>query len=302
MSHGADSVKSILYALAANLAIALSKLAAAMATGSGSMLAEAVHSFADCGNQGLLLWGLKTAGKPPSKDYPLGHGKEIYFWSFIVALMLFSIGGVFSIYEGLHKLAHPEPLAWPWVAVGVLAFGVVAESISMWGVLKEINKTRGGKSLWRWVRESRQSELVVVLGEDAAALLGLTFALVAILLAIATGNPMWDALGSVAIGVLLVVVAAFIGTQIKGLLIGKSVEPDVDQAMRSWLTARPEITRVFNLITLQMGSDVMLSLKAEFAEQGSQTGLIDAINRVEDELQAAFPQLTWVFVEPDNKD
>src|SRR5882672_197815 len=220
MAGKADSVRTILYALGANLAIAAAKTAAAIFTGSSAMLAEAIHSFADSGNQLLLLWGIKQAKRPPSPDYPLGWGKAIYFWSFIVALVLFSLGGLFSLYEGWHKLAQPEPLKYAWVAVGILVFGLVAETVSLRACLHEVNKVRGNRTLWRWFRESRQSELVVILGEDLAALLGLALALAAVLITIATGNPRWDALGSMSIGVVLIVVAACIGYEIKGLLIG----------------------------------------------------------------------------------
>jgi len=177
MSHGADSVKSIIFALCANLAIAISKLIAAVVTGSSAMMAESVHSLADSGNQLLLLLGIKHAKRPPSPDYPLGFGKAVYFWSFIVALILFSMGGAYSIYEGIHKLHHPEPLSYPYVAVGVLLFSIAAESVSMWGCLREVNKELRGRSLGQWFRETRQSELLVVFGEDLAALLGLTLAL-----------------------------------------------------------------------------------------------------------------------------
>src|SRR2546422_10605546 len=145
MSARADSVRSILYALGANLAIAAAKTVAAIATGSSAMLAEAIHSFADSGNQGLLLWGMKQAKRPPSPDYPLGWGKAVFFWSFVVALVLFSLGGVFSLYEGWHKLQQPEALSYPWAAVGVLAFGLVAETVSLRACLTEVNKVRGGK-------------------------------------------------------------------------------------------------------------------------------------------------------------
>ena len=153
------------------------------------MLAEAIHSFADSGNQGLLLWGMRQAKRPPSPDYPLGWGKAVFFWSFIVALVLFSLGGLFSLYEGWHKLHEPEPLKYAWVAVGILVFGLVAETISLRACLHEVNKVRGERTLWRWFRESRQSELVVILGEDLAALLGLALALAAVLLTILTGRP-----------------------------------------------------------------------------------------------------------------
>jgi cation diffusion facilitator family transporter len=296
MSAHVDSRRAVLLALAANAAIFLAKLGAALLTRSGSMLAEAVHSLADCGNQGLLLLGLRQARRPPSPDYPLGWGKALYFWSFLVALLLFSVGGMFSIAEGLHKLADPQPLRWPWLAVAVLVFGVVAESFSMAGALAAINTTRGRRSLWRWFRDSRQSELIVVFGEDLAALLGLALALLAVLATLLTGDPRWDALGSMAVGVLLVVVALFIAVEVKALLIGQSVEPELRAALRGFIAARPEVVRVFSLITLQLGPDVMLAVKAEMAPG---TDPVAAINAVEHDLKARFPVVRWSFFEPD---
>jgi cation diffusion facilitator family transporter len=302
MSGKADSLRSVLYALGANAAIALAKSAGAAYTGSSAMLAEAIHSFADCGNQGLLLWGMRRARKAPDADHPLGYGKAIYFWSFIVALMLFSMGGLFSIYEGLHKLGQPEPMKDAWVALAILGFGIAAESVSLWGALREIDKERGGRSHWQWFRSSRTSELVVIFGEDLAALGGLMLAFAFIVAALITGNPMWDALGSVAIGALLVLVAVLVGVEISSLLVGQSADPLVEQAMRLHLAAQPEVQRVFNLITLQLGPDVMVAVKAAIAPQGSQTRLVDAINRVERSLRDAFPQVRWCFFEPDHTD
>src|SRR5690606_36249392 len=197
---GSDSTKAIFYALGANFSICVAKAAAAFVTGSGAMLAEAVHAAADCGNQGLLLLGMKRADLPPTPDHPLGYGKTTYFWSFLVAVMLFSVGGMFSLYEGVPKLQAPEPLPQWWWAAGVLVFGIVAEGISMRACLQEVDKSRGERTLWQWFRQSRQSELVVIFGEDLAALLGLCFALVAVMMTVVTGNPMWDALGTIAIG------------------------------------------------------------------------------------------------------
>ncbi len=299
MSAHADSRRAVLLALGANAAIFVAKLTAALLTRSGSMLAEAVHSLADCGNQGLLLLGLRQARRPPSPDYPLGWGKALYFWSFLVAILLFSVGGMFSLAEGLHKLADPQPLRWPWLAVGVLAFGVVAESFSMAGALAAINTTRGTRSLWRWFRDSRQSELIVVFGEDLAALLGLVLALLAVLATLLTGDPRWDALGSMAVGALLVVVALFIAVEVMALLIGQSVEPELRDALRDFIAARPEVRRVFSLITLQLGPDVMLAVKAEMAPA---VDLIAAINAVERDLKARFPAVRWSFFEPDVAD
>jgi cation diffusion facilitator family transporter len=302
MSHGADSVKSIFFALGANLAIAVSKLIAAAVTGSGSMMAESIHSLADSGNQLLLLLGIKHAKRPPSPDYPLGFGKAIYFWSFIVALMLFSMGGLFSIYEGIHKLQHPEPLSYPYVAVGVLLFSILAESVSMWGCLREVNKERRGRSLRQWFRETRQSDLLVVFGEDLAALIGLCFALAAIVLTIITGNPAYDAMGSILIGALLVGVAFLIGFEVQALLIGKSVEPEQRAQMLDFFQQREEIRQVFNLLTLQLGKDVMVAVKAKMSPTDSVESLVKVINRCEAEFKRTFPDVLWSFFEPDLED
>jgi cation diffusion facilitator family transporter len=302
MSHGADSVKSIFFALGANSAIAVSKLAAAAITGSGSMMAESVHSMADCGNQLLLLLGIKHAKRPPSPDYPLGFGKAIYFWSFIVALMLFSMGGLYSIYEGIHKLRHPQPLSYPYVAVGVLLFSIIAESVSMWGCLREVNKERRGRSLMRWFRETRQSELLVVFGEDLAALLGLSFAMIAVVLTMITGNPLYDAGGSIVIGALLLVIALMIGIEVQALLIGQSVEPKQRAQMLEFLQKRKEIDQIFSLLTLQLGKDVMVAIKAKMAAMDSAEALVKAINCCEADLKKAFPQVLWLFFEPDLED
>jgi cation diffusion facilitator family transporter len=260
-----------------------------------------VHSLADCGNQGLLLLGMRRAQRPADPDYPLGYGKEIYFWAFLVALMLFSVGGVFSLFEGWHKLHSHSPLSRPWIAVAVLAFGVVAESISMRACLVEVNKARGGQSLWKWFRTSRQAELVVIFGEDLAALLGLAFALAAVVATMITGNPLWDAIGTLGIGVLLVVVALFVAREIKRLLIGQSVDPVQRQAIEEFIVGRPEIRQVFSLITLQLGNDIMVSVQAEPADMSLSTQEnILRINAVEAALRARFTEVKWCFFEMDD--
>jgi len=302
MSAGADSLKSILFALGANFLIAVAKTGGAIFTGSSSMLAEAIHSYADCANQGLLLWGMREGRRSPDRDHPLGYGKAIYFWSFIVALMLFSMGGLFSIYEGVHKLQAIEPVENAWVAIGILAFGIAAESVSLWGCLREVNKDRGRQGLWRWFRTSRQSELLVVFAEDIAALGGLTLALVFISLSVVTGNPAWDAAGSICIGVLLVLVAVLVGVQVKELLIGQSVEARVLERMRAHLASHDEVETVYNMLTQQLGSDVMVAVKAKMRPAASAQALIESINRVEQGFRAAFPQVQWLFFEPDLAD
>ena len=172
MAGQADSLKSILFALFANTSIAIAKGVAAFVTGSGAMLAEAIHSVADAGNQLLLILGLRQTRKAPTDDHPLGFGKSIYFWSFLVAVILFSLGGMFSLYEGVHKLLHPVPLSHPWIAIGVLVFAIVAEGVSLWGCMREVNKERYGRSIVQWFRNSRSSALIVVFGEDIAAFVG----------------------------------------------------------------------------------------------------------------------------------
>ncbi|SDY46442.1 cation diffusion facilitator family transporter [Lysobacter sp. yr284] len=301
MAGGGDSTRAILFALGANFAIAVAKGVAAFFTGSSAMLAETVHSLADCGNQGLLILGLKQAKRPPSPDYPLGYGKAIYFWSFLVAVMLFTVGGMFSLYEGIHKLQHPEPLKQWWWAAGVLVFGIVAEGISMRACLQEVSKARGQRSLWQWFRESRQAELVVIFGEDLAALLGLVLALIAVMLTVVTGNPIWDAVGTVCIGALLIIVAVFVAIEVKAMLIGQSVDPLRQQQIREFLDARPEIARVISLITLQLGNEVMVSVQAQMREEHSVSGLTEQINAVERAMKQAFPEVRWSFFEPDHK-
>ena len=299
MSANANSLKAILLALGANFAIFVAKLFAALLTGSGAMLAEAVHSLADCGNQGLLLLGMRQATRPASDDYPLGWGRALYFWSFLVAILLFSVGGMFSLYEGVHKLHDPEPLKWPWLALGVLLFGIVAESFSMRGCMVEVNKARGSQNLWTWFRETRSSELLVIFGEDLAALLGLCVAALAIGATMLTGNLLFDALGTVAIGVLLLVVAVLLAIEVKALLIGQGVEPRRRAELLRFLESRPEIADVLNLITLQMGPDVMVAVKARMQPASSDRALIDAINTVEAAMKGRFTDIRWSFFEPD---
>jgi cation diffusion facilitator family transporter len=303
MSSGhANPVKAILLALSANFAIFVAKLFAAFITGSGSMMAEAVHSLADCGNQGLLLLGIRQSKRPPSDEFPLGWGRALYFWSFLVAILLFSVGGMFSIYEGVHKLAHPEPLKWPWLALGVLIFGMIIEGISMRGCMQEINKARGNQSLWTWFRETRSSELLVIFGEDLAALGGLGLATLAVGATMLTGNLMFDAAGTIAIGVLLIVVAVMVAIEVKALLIGQGIEPRRREALMTFLSARPEVADVLNLITLQMGPDAMVAIKARMRACQSNQDLISAINRVEAAMKAEFNDIRWSFFEPDNAD
>ena len=302
MSDHGSSAKAILYAFVANLGIALAKLGAAIYTHSGSMLAESIHSFADCGNQVLLFVGLRQAQKPPDAKHPLGYGKVTYFWSFVVALLLFSMGGLFSIYEGWHKLDAHEELNKPWVALGVLGVSIGLEYFSLMGCLREIAKLRKERSLGYWLRHTRNAELVVVFGEDIAALVGLVLAFAFVGLATLTGNTVFDAIGSITIGVVLVCVSIFVAIRIKGLLVGRSAEDDLQQELRAEIAGEPNIEAILNAITMQMGPDVMLALKVKMRSGLTLDAAVGTLNALERRIKAKFPDVKWIFVEPDIAD
>jgi len=302
MSDHSSSARAIFYAFTANLGIALAKLGAASYTHSGSMLAEAIHSFADCGNQILLYVGLRQSQKPPDAKHPLGYGKVTYFWSFVVALMLFSMGGLFSINEGWHKLHATEELNKPWVALAVLAVSVALEFGSLLGCLREIAKLRKGRSLAYWLRHTRNAELVVVFGEDVAALIGLVLAFAFVALAMVTGNMVFDAIGSITIGVVLVCVSIFVAARIKGLIVGRSAEEDLQEALRAEVAADPDIDALLNAVTMQMGPDVMLALKVRMRAGLTLDAAVHCLNALERRIKAKFPSVAWCFVEPDVAD
>jgi cation diffusion facilitator family transporter len=294
-----STARAILYAFLANFGIAIAKTWAAGVTGSGSMMAEAIHSYADTGNQVLLYLGLKQSQRPADDEHPLGYGKLSYFWSFIVAILLFSMGGVFSIYEGLHKLQHPEPLTQIWIAIVVLVLAIVLEGSSLFGALREIRKVRGARPFGEWLKHTRNSELVVVLGEDVGAQFGLILALGFLILAAITGNPIYDAFGSICIGVILIVISAFIGWRIRSLLVGRSADPDIQEAIDEIIEQHESIELCFNTITVQYGPDTMLAAKIKVRSGQSIDEAVASINALERELKARVPNLKWCFIEPD---
>lgn len=300
--HHDSTARAIMYAFIANFGIAIAKSWAAWLTGSGSMLAEAIHSYADTGNQVLLFLGLKQSQRPADKEHPLGYGKLSYFWSFIVAILLFSMGGLFSIYEGVHKLQHPEPLSQLWVAILVLSIAIVLEGGSLFGAIREIKKVRGDRPFREWLKHTRSSELVVVLGEDIGAQLGLILALGFLVMAAATGNPVYDAMGSICIGVILILISVFIGLRIRSLLVGRSADPDIQQAIDDVIADQDGIENVFNTITIQFGPDTMLAAKIRMRAGMSLDEAVDRINALERQLKARIPKLRWCFIEPDNDD
>ncbi len=302
MAGGANPTKAIAYAFFANLGIAIAKTVAAIMTGSSSMTAEAIHSAADTGNQLLLLLGLKQSAKPPTKEHPLGFGKATFFWSFIVAIILFSLGGLYSLYEGYHKLGNHEPLERAWVAFTVLGIAIVLEAISVVGCMREVNLQRRGRSLWQWLKESRSAELVVVFGEDIGALLGLVLACVFLGLAVVTGDSQYDAYGSMVIGVILLVIAVFVAMRVQALLIGRSADPELSEAIEEAIEQSDGIESVYNIITIQLGPKILLAAKIKLVEGITGIHACKSINVLEQSLKERFPEVQWSFIEPDVAD
>lgn len=298
----ASSSKAVLLALIANGGIAISKFAVFLLTRSSAMLTEAIHSTADCANQVLLFIGMGQGRKAADAKHPLGKGQAPFVASFLVALMLFSVGGLYSLVEGLHKIRHPEtPHMLGW-AVGLLLFAIVLEGYSLWGALKAAEAERGRTPLLRFMRQSSSTELVVVLAEDFAALLGLLVALAAVLLVMATGNPVWDGVGSVLIGLILIAVAVFVGVEVTSLLLNEAPPLALRAALREAVAEDPEVAGVLNLIAVIVGHDrLMVALKVRFKAQGSGQDLVAAINALERRLKQRFPAIQHLFVEPDER-
>ena len=296
----ADSSKHIIQSLGVNLVIAVAKFIAAYVTGSGAMLAEAIHSFADCGNQLLLLRGVKESKRPADEAHPLGYGRTLYFWSFMVALLLFTGGGVFSIYEGVHHFQHPEPVENVGLAIAILGGALLLEGWATIGNIKELNRRRGDVSFIRFLRETKDSDLVVVFGENAAAVLGLFFALIAVTAAHFTGDARLDAVGSLLVGIILIGVAIFLATEVKSLLVGEAADPVIKADAIAVAAAHPKIDRVLNVITMQQGpGEVVVALKLLMVEGLTGREVVDAINEFEVTLQERRPEVRWCFVEPD---
>ena len=298
-AQGSNPTKAIMYAFFANLGVAIAKSVAAYFTGSSSAIAEVCHSIADCGNQLLLLVGIKRAQKKADIEHPLGYGKASYFWSFMVAILLFTVGGMFSIYEGTHKLFHPEPMSHAWILIVVLVISIVLEGASLRGCLVEIKKARGERTLREWIRHTRNSELLVVLGEDYAAQIGLLLALGFVVIAIVTGNPVYDAMGSICIGILLVTVAVFISIKVKALLIGRSADPDTIDKIKNIIDKDQDVLELYNAVTMQMGPKAMLAIKIRMRETMLVGDAARAINELERDIKEAIPDIGWCFVEID---
>jgi cation diffusion facilitator family transporter len=296
-----NSTKAVLYAFTANLGIALAKTGAAVWTGSGSMLAEAIHSYADCGNQVLLLVGMKRSGKEATQKHPMGFERESYIWSMMVAFILFSVGGVFAVHEGWDRYLHPHAIENATAALLVLVIAVGMEAFSLKGALDAMKEEKGNQSLWQWFKSTHSSELMVVTGEDIAALLGLVIALVTLGLAVLTGNTAFDAFGSILIGLLLIIVAAVVGTEVHSLLIGESAE-DIRINIQSYLESQPCVVRVLNIWAINHGNSVMVSIKAELKPDMLVSKAVNEINAMERQIKQSHSRVKWIFFEIDDED
>lgn len=297
------NLKVLLGTFLANLCIAVAKAVAAFVTGSGAMLAESIHSAADCLNQVFLYIGHKEAQAGPDETHPLGRGRAMYFWSFLVALMIFLGGGVFSIREGLHKLAHPEPLEKPWVAYIVLAIAIAVEGAAGWQARNAIMKKKGRVPFFSYLARSKDIDLVVLFAEDGAAVLGLLLALGSLVLTQLTGEPRWDALGSILIGVLLCIVAFWLAREIKSLLQGEWADPVISASFEQIASEDPRVEEVLNLLTMQHGpGQAVLAAKIRLRKGLQTREIVQTINELERSLEARHPEVIWQFIEPDSED
>jgi cation diffusion facilitator family transporter len=299
MSAGGGT-RAIIAAFAANIGIAVTKLVAALVSNSASMLAEAIHSFADSGNQLLLLLGGRRARKAADASHPFGYGRERYVYAFVVSIILFSVGGVFSLYEGVEKLTHPHELENAWLPIVVLIVAIGLESFSLRTAVKESNHVRGTQGWVSFIRHAKQPELPIVLLEDVAALTGLVFAFLGVGLTILTHDPLWDALGTIAIGALLVVVAVILGIETKSLLVGEGASRADVERIRDAFNNSPKVEALIHMKTLYLGPDELLvAAKVAFPKTTKVAEVARAINDVEADIRGAVPAARVIYIEPD---
>jgi cation diffusion facilitator family transporter len=298
--HDSGGKRTVIAALAANLGIAVTKFIAFLITGSASMLAESVHSVADSGNQALLLLGRSRARREETEEHQFGFGAERYFYGFIVALVLFTVGAVFSVYEGLHRISHPEELSSPVVALVVLGIAALLEGFSFRTAVRESNQVRGRRTWFGFIRRAKAPELPTVLLEDFAALIGLGLALIGVALTMITGNGRWDGVGSLGIGALLGCVAVILAIETKSLLIGESANAEVERAIVAALEDGPEVEQVIHLRTLHLGPDTLLvAAKIAVSRDQDAAALVSGIDQAERRVRAAVPIAEVIYLEPD---
>ena len=296
----AHGTSHIIQSLVANLAIAAAKGVAAFFTGSGAMLAEAIHSSADCANQLLLLLGVKKAGRAPDQSHPLGYGREIYFWSFMVAMLLFTGGGVFSVYEGVHKILEPEPVDHVWIGLAILGFSLLVEGASTISNIKELNLRRGKVPFFRYLQKTKDSDLIVVFGENFAASVGLVFAIATLLMAWLTGDAHWDGVGSLLVGIVLICVAIFLAVEVKSLLVGEAADDGIRATVEAAAERSGKVASVLRVITIQQGpGEVMIAMKLRMKDGLTTDDVVRGINEVEKLIKAERAEVRWIFAEPD---
>ncbi|MDP6787853.1 MAG: cation diffusion facilitator family transporter [Rhodospirillales bacterium] len=297
-----SSKKVVLAALAGNAAIAVTKFAAAAMTGSSSMLSEAVHSVVDTSNQGLLLYGIRRAGRPADDDHPFGYGMELYFWTFVVAILIFAGGAGVSVYEGVAKLGNPQPIIDAHINYIVLAVALVLEAGAWWVAFKEFTKSKGDLGTLEAVRRSKDPAVFTVLFEDSAAIAGLVIAAVGIGLADALDEPLWDGVGSIVIGAVLAGTAAFLAYECKGLLIGEGAGRAVVRGVRRMANEQDGVARINEALTMHLGPrDVLLNLSLDFKEHLSAVEVEETISALERSIKAAYPEITRVFIEAQSR-
>jgi cation diffusion facilitator family transporter len=298
---GHESAGAILAAFLANLGIAAAKFVGFLITGSSSLLAESIHSVADSSNQGLLFLGGRQAARAPTELHQFGYGRVRYFWAFVVAVVLFSLGGLFSAYEGYHKIADPHDIDSPAVAIGILALALVFEAFALRTAVRHARPHRGKRSWVRYIRESRSPELPVLLLEDSGALLGLVFALIGILLTLVTGNPVFDGMGTLAIGVLLLCIAVVLAIEMRSLLIGESAAPDLQRRIEAEFKRAPGVRRVIHVLTQHIGpEELLVAAKVEFDPGLTMAQLVEAIDVCEQRVRDTAGVVgARIYVEPD---
>ncbi|MFN8183228.1 MAG: cation diffusion facilitator family transporter [Candidatus Nanopelagicales bacterium] len=292
--------KAVIAALGANVGIAISKFVAFLLTGSSSMLSEAIHSVADSANQVLLLVGGRRARRDADRTHQFGYARVRYVYAFVVSIVLFLVGGIFSLYEGFHKFTHPEELRDVGIAIGVLLIAVALEAFSFRTAMRETNRSRGSRSLLRYVHDARQPELPVVLLEDSGALIGLMFALIGVGMATITGDARWDGLGAMAVGTLLVVIAVFLAYEMASMLVGESALPEEQEAIRTALDETEEVDRVIHLKTLHVGPDELLvAAKIAIGGEDDAATIARGIDRAEAAVRQVVPSARYIYLEPD---
>lgn len=293
-----SSKKAIFAALIGNSLIAVTKFAAAVHTGSSAMMSEGIHSLVDTGNQVLLLWGIRSSNRPASPEFPFGHGKEIYFWSFVVAMLIFALGGTVSIYKGWQHLSHPTSIDNIMINYVVLGFAVVFEAAALWVAFKEFNLSRGSRGIIKAIMRGKDPTLFVVVFEDSAALLGLLVALGGLVLYQVTGNPIYDALASIGIGLVLVLTALILAMESKSLLIGESADPEIATAIRIILDDDTRVLSVNEVATLHMGPDfIVVTVSVDFIDVLSARKIEMAVTQLNKNVKAADPRIKRVFIE-----